>query len=148
MFKDLEDSLGAVKNIMTALILVGVVVLLWKTFGLGTPKFSTSGMYPQNVRMLDGQMSHRTGMLGANEPPVFFATAVDPEELNQAAEAGLEVDEQAPYDPRLNNSGWAKGGINNWVKAEGLRNRKSYMEGSPVATRLDAAAAGGNIELP
>ncbi len=170
MAKLFEDTLSNFEYVMQALTLIGVVALIYKVFEINLSVDTKSDTPPAtksafangpNLRFLPGMDSTHERMLGSMEPPVFFSTAVDPAEMSQAAEVGLEHDYGSDIQgnwrvmqgPRVlddwqyqnYNYGQARSynssGVSKVEGARGRRSGKPYQSG--MVDKLDVAMAGG-----
>lgn len=147
-------SLESFEYLMLAICTVGVLVLLAKSYNVSVSKDGLSGnpySDGQNLRFSsirgDGIGSNRyeglrarrnyEGMLGANEPPVFWGDAYSEAAAGQSQASGLDEDNS-------DGDAWTSAHAGKFQQAnkEGVsaRRRRATKEGM-----LDAALAGINV---
>lgn len=145
------QSLESFEYLMLAICTVGVLVLLAKSYNVSVSKDGLSGnpySDGHNLRFssirdvgshrYEGLRARRNyeGMLGANEPPVFWGDAYSEAAAGQSQASGLDEDNS-------DGDAWtsAHAGKFQHANKEGVRaRRRATKEGM-----LDAALAGGNV---
>jgi hypothetical protein len=147
------QSLESFEYLMLAICTVGVLLLLAKSYNVSVSKEGMDFARGHNTRFgsirddggaavgrnnYEGLRAHRRnyeGMLGANEPPVFWGNAYSEAAAGQAQAAGLDEDNS-------DGDAWtsAHAGSFQHANKEGAVRRRRTKEGM-----LDAALAGDNV---
>jgi hypothetical protein len=146
-----RSILSQAEYLMALVTMVCVLYLVYKEANLKL-KFSTEGMYGDAHYLrfmgLDTSRGGRDGMLGGNEPPVYWGAALDESEMSQVSEMNSELDgdhsDPAWIAAAVKKQGALEGRLNT---VEGLRGDRRLYGRSGMSDPLAAALGGGNAKL-
>ena len=144
------QSLEQFEYLMMAVTMVGVLILVARAYNVSLTKegldfapgadlrFTVSDHPGANLHKYEGMRRGYEGMLGANEPPVFWGTGYDEEAAGKAQSDGLDDDGEGGDWVNTDENG-RRG------PKEGMRRHHHKKHNSKKEGMLDAALSGANV---